>query len=200
MLLLLLCDSRSNNREGNAVWQPSLLLRDLSMRLLAQGSYRCVGWTADGIAGYEKFHSPVLLPSGRAFIRGYWRGATKPFCTNGVCCHTLLHQVIPYRSRAILRELLIHFGAANIVGVTANLNIESRVREQNPGDLCQLLPRVRLQGVLSSVEQDIRHADNESASAVARLEDIVQLFGQSCTHGRFIVLRLMCILLRLCCS
>ena len=41
--------------------------------LLAQASYRCIDWTADGFAGYEKLHSPVLLPAG-----GSYRGNSGP--------------------------------------------------------------------------------------------------------------------------
>jgi len=43
---------------GASVYCPLLTLA------LAQASYRCIDWTADGFAGYEKLHSPVLLPAG----------------------------------------------------------------------------------------------------------------------------------------
>ena len=38
---------------------------------LAQASCRRIGRTADGFAGHEKFHPPVLLPAGGITVRRY---------------------------------------------------------------------------------------------------------------------------------
>ncbi len=95
----------------------------------------------------------------------------------------MLHQVITHRAGAVLRQGLIHLIAAHIVGVAADFDVESRVGEQNAGDFRQLLPRTRLQRVFSGVKQNIGHADDEAARAVASLKDLVQLLGQSRAHG-----------------
>jgi hypothetical protein len=50
--------------------------------------------------------------------------------------------------------------------------LRRRLGEQNTGDFRQFLPCTRLQRVFSSVKQNIGHADDETACAVASLKDL----------------------------
>jgi hypothetical protein len=63
---------------------------------LAQVSNRCVDWTADRFAGYQKFNSPVLLPAGGVVVGSYRQSVAEPFRRNRSRCHSLLHQVVTH--------------------------------------------------------------------------------------------------------
>jgi len=43
---------------------------------------------------------------------------------------------------------LIHGIAADVIGVSADFNVESRIGKQNASDFCQLLARARLQRII----------------------------------------------------
>ena len=101
----------------------------------------------------------------------------KPLAETELRRHALLHQIIAHRAGTILGQCLIHGIAAHVVRVAADFNVESRVGEQNAGDLCQLLPCTRLQRVLPGVKQNIGHADDEPTRAIASLENRIQLLG-----------------------
>jgi len=49
---------------------PELGVRLGSFNPLAQASSRRIDWVADGFAGNEKFHSPVLLPAAGIIVGG----------------------------------------------------------------------------------------------------------------------------------
>ena len=49
---------------------------------LLQASSGRVDRIADGVAGYEKFHSPVLLPAGGVIVGGYRQSVAETFCAD----------------------------------------------------------------------------------------------------------------------
>ena len=134
----------------------------------------------------EKFHSPVLLPASGVVVGSYRQGIAEAFGTDGICGYAFLDQVVAHRARAVLGQGLIHGIAADVIGVTADFNVESGVGEQNAGDFRQFLPCARLQGIFSGVKQNIGHADDEAASAIASRKNPIQLLGQSGAHRRFV--------------
>ena len=112
---------------------------------LAQAAGLCVRRVADGIAGDQKFHSPVLLSSGGVIVRSYGQSVAETFGCDRIHRDPLLHQVVTHRAGAVFRQRLIHLISAHIVGVASDFDVESGVGEQNAGDFCQLLPSPRLQ-------------------------------------------------------
>jgi hypothetical protein len=60
-----------------------------------------------------------------------------------------------------------------------------------PATFASFLARPRLQRVFSGVKQNVGHADDEPACAIASLENSIQLLGQSRAHGGFVGLRLL---------
>ena len=87
-LLPLLCIRRSGDSEkqrqngcadSNYFHRCYLYYCSLLTLALAQASYRRIDWAADGFAGYEKFHSPVLLPAGGVVVGGYRRSVAETF-------------------------------------------------------------------------------------------------------------------------
>src|SRR5438270_4067415 len=142
---------------------------------LTQVPGRCVDWVADGLAGYQKLNSPVLLPSGGVAVGCYRQRVAKPLCRNGLSRDSLLYEIVAHRVGAILGKFLVYLIGTHIVRVAANFNIKSRVSNQNACDFRKLLPRTRPQRVLSRVEQHIRHADDEPSCGIAGLQNRIQL-------------------------
>src|SRR5450755_2922220 len=99
--------------------------RSLGTLALAQASRGCVDGIADGLAGNEKFHSSVLLPTGGIVVGGYWQGVAEAPGGDRIRQYAFLHQIVAYRSGAVFRQRLIHGVAAHIVGVAADFNVES---------------------------------------------------------------------------
>src|ERR1700728_237566 len=164
---------------------------------LAQASCGCVGRAADSFPGNHQLNPAVLLPPGGIIVGRYRKGVTEAFGRNRIPQNPFLHKIIPDRSGAILGKRLIHGIATDIIGVAADFNVQSWVSEQDASDLGEFLPCARLQGILSGVEQNIRHADDKSARAVACLENRIQLFRQLGAHRRLVSIRLLCALLSL---
>src|SRR5208282_5962750 len=69
--------------------------------------------------------------------------------------------------------------ATNAVGVALNSQREPGIGEQDAADLGQLLARKRAQGVLSRVEENVRHVNHQPASGVASLQDGIELLQQA---------------------
>jgi hypothetical protein len=135
-------------------------------------------------------------------LRFCWRPAELSFEATGsvaetsgadrVGGYTLLYEIGAHGIGTILGQLLVHVIAADIIRVSADLNVESRRRQQDTGNLRQLLPCSWLQGILSAVKQYVGHANDEPTCAVASLKNGIQLFGQTCPHGGFVGVRLVC--------
>src|SRR5579872_1103847 len=153
----------------------------------------CGDWSrvADGVAGYDQFDSAVLLPSGRAIVRGHGQSIAEAFRAHGIGSDALLYEVSANRTGTILRQSLVHDIAADVIGVSTDFDIETRVGEQDAGNFGQLLARTRCQGILSSVKKHIGHADDKTSCCITSLKNRVQLLRQARTHGRFIGLRLL---------
>src|SRR5580704_17000174 len=166
---------------------------------LLQASRSRIDRVADGVAGHKKLHSPVLLPAGGVIVGGYRQSVAEAFCADGIARYAFLHQVIAHRSGPVLRQGLIHGIAADVIGISADFNVESRICQQNAGDFCQLLPRTRLQRKFPGVKQNIGHTDDQPARAVASLTNGIPLLRQFRAHGRFVGLRLLRAQLRLLC-
>ena len=91
-LLRVLCVSRSsdseeqrqNGRAGESNYLHRCCLHYCWVRTfaLAQASCRCINRVADGFTGYEKFHSPVLLPAGGVIVGGYRQSVAETLCTD----------------------------------------------------------------------------------------------------------------------
>ena len=123
---------------------------------LAQASGGRVDRVADGFAGDEKFHSPVLLTTCGVIVGGYRQGVAETSGGNRIRRDSLLHQVVAHRAGTILRQRLVHGIAADIVRIAADFNVESRVGEQDSGDFRQFLARSRLQRILSRCQTEHR--------------------------------------------
>src|SRR3984893_6599193 len=63
-------------------WRCYLRYCLVSTLALLQASCRRIDRVADGFAGYEKFHSPVLLPAGGVTVGGYRQGVAEAFCAD----------------------------------------------------------------------------------------------------------------------
>jgi hypothetical protein len=154
VLLLVLCVDRSRDSEqqgqnrcaGDSDYSHVCILLVLAVAsaALLQASSLRVYRVADGFAGNEKFHSAVLLSSRGVIVRSYCQGVAKTFGCNRISRDSLLHQIVAHRGSAVLREGLIHLVAADLVGIAADFDVESRIGQQNTGDFCQLLPSTRL--------------------------------------------------------
>ena len=99
-LLPLLCvgrgDSEKQRQNGcagdsNHFHMGCLYYCSLLTLALAQASYRCIDWAADGFAGYEKFYSPVLLPAGGVIVGGHGQSVAETLCADRIHRHALLH-------------------------------------------------------------------------------------------------------------
>ena len=88
-VLLLLCVCRSSDSEkqrqngcaDDSNWFHKCCLHCCWLRTLAllQASCGRVDRVADGFAGHEKFHSPVLLPAGGVIVGGYRQSVAEAF-------------------------------------------------------------------------------------------------------------------------
>src|SRR5579871_4774055 len=90
-LLRLLCvgrgDSEKQRQNGctgdsNHFHMGCLYYCSLLTLALAQASYRCIDWAADGFAGYEKFYSSVLLPAGGVIVGGHRQSIAETLCAD----------------------------------------------------------------------------------------------------------------------
>src|SRR6185437_14233492 len=89
--------------------------------------------------------------------------------------NSLLREVRLHRSSALLRELLVEHWATGAVCVAVDLDADIRVRNHDSRNLCQPLTRGWLQICAAGIKQNIRHADDQSACAVAGLQYLIQL-------------------------
>ena len=111
----------------------------------AQASGGRIHWVANGFAGHHEFNSPVLLATRGVVVCSDRQTIPEALCADRVRCYTLRHEIVTYGARAIFGKFPIHRIATDIIRVTADRDIQSRVGEQNSSDLCQLLASARLQ-------------------------------------------------------
>src|ERR1019366_8795237 len=124
---------------------------------------------ANYIAGDHQLHPPILLPALRGVIGSDWHGFAEALRRDRTHRHSLLYQVIAYRSAALLGKPLIVVVPADAVGVTFHIQPQTRMPGDDAGHLGQLLARQRPQRKLGRVEKDIRHVHNQATRCVAGL-------------------------------
>src|SRR5579863_2738708 len=84
--------------------------------VLLQASGCRIDRTANGVAGHQKFNSPVLLTSGRGIVGSYRQCVAETSGRNRIRRYALLNQIVAHRTGTILRQSLVHGIAAHIVG------------------------------------------------------------------------------------
>ena len=103
-LLVMLCVSRSSDskkqRQNGRAADPNCVhmcyLSSFQLRTLALAQASSCHRAADGVAGYEKFHSPILLPASRIIVRGYRQSVAETLCADRVRRNALLHQIVAH--------------------------------------------------------------------------------------------------------
>src|SRR5580658_3501737 len=114
-------------------------------RDLAQASCGGIRRVANGVAGNHEFNPAVFLAPCGVIIRSYWQRVTEAFRSQCVCRYALFDQVTADSAGAILRQLLVHVITAHVVGVTANLNVEAWISDEDSSHLRKFFPSARLQ-------------------------------------------------------
>ena len=92
-------------------------------------------------------------------------------------------QKVPNRIGAIFRKLLVVLVASNAVGITLYLNLQARIRLQNPGDLRQADLRTWFQRVLAGIEQHVGHIHNQPTRRFTGGKDAIELSPKLLTDG-----------------
>ena len=119
---------------------------------LAEAACCGIDGGANDIAGDDEFNSAILLATCCVIVRGYWLGIAIALSCNRIGIDAGFDEVITHRAGAVFRQRLIHVVAANVIGVAANLDVDSRVGKQDAGNLGELLAGSRLQGVSACIE------------------------------------------------
>ena len=90
-LLLLLCISRRSDGEkqrqnggaGYSIYfHTATSVASVYLSFFLTKASGCVDLIADGLAGYEKLNSPVLLTACGVIVGGYWHSVTKACCAH----------------------------------------------------------------------------------------------------------------------
>ena len=89
----------------------------------------------------------------------------------------------------MFRELLIVVIPAHVIGMTFDVQSQSRVPRDDAGHFRQLLPSCRLKRELGRIEQDIRHVHDQASGRVTSLENGVELDQQPCSQLRLLRLQ-----------
>src|SRR5215471_3502473 len=150
-----------------AVPMPSLLLR--------RGSRRGGRGVSDGIAVDDELHAAVALAAFSGLIRSNRLRLAEAASSDRRSWYAVCRKKFADGVSAAFGELLIEFVAADAVGVPLDLQRETRMREQNTGNLCELLARAGLQRKAASVKKYVGHIHDKTARGIARLQDGIQL-------------------------
>ena len=137
------------------------------------------GDVADRFTRNDHLHASILLASRSGRVACNWIVLAEALGGYIIEIYALSNQVIAHRHGTTFRKLLIVVRRTGAVGVALDLHFQIRIRKQDSRDLCQLLPSSRFEGVLVGVEQNVGHVDDEPASAVASLQDRVELLLQA---------------------
>src|SRR5436309_3864840 len=124
----------------------------------------------------HQLHAPVLLPSGRGFVRRNRRFLTLSIRGDVIARDAGGDEIVANRVCALLRQRLIHGRPADVVGVTFDRDLQRWIGLQLFGDLRQRRFRSGLQRGLAGVEEDSAvERDDESALLAARRCDAREL-------------------------
>ena len=148
---------------------------DLSIALSRRGQ-SCA--RTDGFPRYYQLDAAIELAAGGVGVGGYWLRFAEAVRGDRVWRQVLGYQVAADGLGSPLGEALVHFVAADAIGVAFDFELQTRMSQDNAGDLRQLLSGAGLERVFAGVEQDVGHVDDQPAGGLTRLKNGVELLAE----------------------
>ena len=153
------------------------------------------GTDADGLARNHHIYTAVLLAAGGRIVRRHRVALTQAGRGDGLRGYALRHDIRSNRIGALLREFHIIVIRPDAIRVPFQLNLETRIGQENSRYFGEFLARAWFQGVLVEIEEHVADINDQAALRFARLENQVQLLAQAFAKLRFFVLGLLALLL-----
>src|SRR6516165_3594551 len=93
----------------------------------------CANLYADHFARNDNFDSAILLSSLRSGVVGYVSSFAKSPRGHVPICQPLLKEIGPHGFRALVRQFLVYFVAADVVCVAFDCKVQTRMCQDNAG-------------------------------------------------------------------
>ena len=130
---------------------------------------------ADDFAGDDNLDAAILLAAGGGAVISDWIVQAESLGGDAARIQALVNQILADSTGALLGKLLVELFAADVIGVTFDGEIQTRMREDNSRKFGEAFAGFGLQIVFAEGKKNIAEIDDETADGVASFENGVEL-------------------------